>query len=72
LNYTRKNESPAIGLDRARIKNRKHIPVIWLVPLLAAIASGWLILDSALKTGPLISISFDDGNGLQGNQTVLR
>jgi paraquat-inducible protein B len=72
LNHTRKDESPVVGLAQARIKNRKHIPVIWIVPILAAIASGWLILDSALQTGPLISISFGDGNGLQGNQTVLR
>lgn len=72
MNHTRKDESPVAGLERAGIKNRRHIPVIWLVPLLAAIASGWLILDSVLQTGPLISISFGDGNGLQGNQTVLR
>jgi paraquat-inducible protein B len=40
--------------------------------VIAAIAAGWLIYKNVRETGPIISIQFNDGDGLQANQTVLK
>jgi paraquat-inducible protein B len=46
--------------------------LIWLVPVIAALASGWLIFKNMQATGPVIHIQFSNGNGLQANQTILK
>jgi paraquat-inducible protein B len=59
-------------LPRAKIKAQRRISVIWIVPLIAAIAAGWLVFKNVREAGPVITIQFSDGNGLQANQTVLK
>ena len=59
-------------LPRAKIKPQRRFSLVWLVPCIAAVAAGWLIFESLRQLGPLITITFVDGNGLQANQTVLK
>jgi paraquat-inducible protein B len=42
------------------------------VPLIAAMVAGWLVFKSVRKAGPVITIQFNDGTGLQANQTVVK
>jgi paraquat-inducible protein B len=72
LTSTRKDEPITRDLPQAKIKERTRISVIWIVPLIAAIAAGWLVFKNVRETGPVISIQFSDGDGLQANQTVLK
>jgi len=60
------------NLPRARIKDRTRHSLIWLVPVVAALAAGWLVFTNLRATGPIIHIQFSNGNGLQANQTVLK
>lgn len=59
-------------LPKARIQPRPRFSLIWLVPLAAGIAAAWLVFLQIRDHGPLITISFANGNGLQANQTVLK
>jgi paraquat-inducible protein B len=59
-------------LPSAKIKDRLRISPIWLVPILAAIAAGWLIYQNVHRAGPEITILFADANGVQPNQTILK
>jgi paraquat-inducible protein B len=59
-------------LPQAKITGRTRISIVWLVPLIAAIAAGWLVFKNIRASGPLIIIQFNDGDGLQANQTVLK
>jgi paraquat-inducible protein B len=72
LNRTGKDEFVMRDLPAAKIKERARVSIIWLVPLIAAIAAGWLVFKNVLKAGPVITIQFSDGDGLQANQTVLK
>jgi paraquat-inducible protein B len=72
LNLPKKDEPLARDLPRAKIRERTRIPVIWIVPLIAAIAAVWLIYKNVHENGPIIRIQFNDANGLQANQTVLK
>jgi paraquat-inducible protein B len=59
-------------LPKAKIRQQSQYTFVWIVPLIAAIVAGWLILEVVRQTGPLISIQFNDGNEIKANQTILR
>ena len=59
-------------LPHAKITEQRRNYFVWILPLIAAIAAGWLVLKSVRETGPVISIQFNDGSGIQANQTVLK
>ncbi|HEV2696038.1 MAG TPA: MlaD family protein, partial [Verrucomicrobiae bacterium] len=68
-----KNDSPEVhNLPKAKIKERKNISIIWIVPVFAAIAAGWLVYRYVEDTGPLLRIQFSDGSGIQANQTIVK
>jgi paraquat-inducible protein B len=72
LSLSKKDELVAHNLPRAKIKERTRISIVWIVPVIAAVAAGWLIYKNVHETGPIISIQFSDAEGLQANQTVLK
>lgn len=66
-----KTETPH-DLPSARLKREATISLIWLVPVLAALVAAVLVFQNFRKIGPSITIQFDDGTGLDANQTVVR
>ena len=68
-----KNDEVAVhNVPKAKIKERKKVSIIWIVPIIAAIAAGWLVYRYVEDAGPLIHIQFSDGSGIQANQTVVK
>jgi len=49
----------------------RSLSIVWLVPLVALIASGWLIYREFSDTGPLIEIEFENGSGIEAGKTTL-
>ena len=45
---------------------------MWLIPLLAIAIGGWLAWDTLSKRGPTITLSFDNAEGLQAGQSLLK
>jgi paraquat-inducible protein B len=45
---------------------------VWLVPLIAALIGGWLMVASILNEGPVISIVFKSAEGLEAGKTKLK
>jgi paraquat-inducible protein B len=72
LNPQKKDEPVPHDLPRAKIKEQTRISMIWIVPLIAAIAAIWLVFENVREAGPVITIQFNNGDGLQANQTVLK
>jgi len=72
LNPEKMDQSEACDLPLAKIKKQSRISMIWIVPLVAAIAGGWLVFKYVRQMGPVINIQFSDGNEIKGNQTTLR
>ena len=50
---------------------RQRISVIWLVPLVAALAAGWLGWHSLSERGPTITITFTSAEGLAAGKTKI-
>jgi paraquat-inducible protein B len=51
---------------------KRRISLIWSIPIISVLIGGWLVWDTYAKRGPLISITFDKGNGLTAGQSVIR
>ena len=49
----------------------RSISIVWLVPLVALVASGWLIYSEFRDTGPIIEIELADGAGIEAGKTPL-
>jgi paraquat-inducible protein B len=72
LNSTHHPKAELAEVPHARITRSRRTPLIWLVPLIALIITGWLVFEYVHEMGPLIEIQFANGSGLQANQTVLK
>lgn len=59
-------------LPRAQVTASRRLSVVWLLPLIAAFVGGWLVYDTYSKRGPVITISFHRGDGIEADKTELR
>ncbi|MFC4158371.1 PqiB family protein [Chitinimonas lacunae] len=51
---------------------RRVIPLVWIVPIIAALVGGWLAFSSFLARGPRITISFETAEGIEVNKTRIK
>ena len=64
------NTTPGTARISARLWRR--ISAIWIIPVLAVAIGGWLAWNTLSKQGPMITIAFDSGEGLQAGQSQLK
>lgn len=53
-------------------KRRFSLQLVWLIPILAAIIGGILVVKTYLRKGPTITISFKTGEGLEAGKTKVK
>jgi len=53
-------------------RNRWRPSMIWIVPLVAALAGSWVGVRAYLDQGPVITIGFTDAEGLEPGKTKVR
>ncbi len=58
-------------LPEARVA-RQGFSLVWLIPLVAAIAGGWLVYKALSEKGPLISIEFSHAEGIEAGKTRVK
>jgi paraquat-inducible protein B len=73
MTQPRRDESNDEGALPKPIIRRRRAPllVIWLVPLIAAVAAGYYLRDKLAESGPRITIRFKDATGLKVGQTPV-
>ena len=64
----KKDDSP---VPAGETKHSK-IPIVWLVPLVAALTAAWLIYNRVQNVGPTVTVVFSEGQGLEAGQTAVR
>ena len=53
-------------------KPRWSLPLVWIIPLVAAIIGGWLAVKTVLERGPTITISFKTAEGIEAGTTKIK
>ena len=57
----------------ARVKKTNvFTSVVWLIPLIALIAGGWLLIKDIRNRGPVITLLMDSAEGIEVNNTVIK
>lgn len=56
----------------AYVKRKKGISAVWLVPTIALIFGGWLLLKAISEQGTFITVQFDDAKGIVAGKTAVR
>jgi paraquat-inducible protein B len=69
-----KDTQEAAGFPMAAAVNRSkwRIQVVWLVPLIAVLIAGSLLVQSIMQRGPTITISFATGDGIEAGKTKIK
>ena len=57
---------------KAVIRKRRRFSIVWLVPLVAALIAGGLWLQALQERGPLVTVVFDDGSGLEAGKSTVQ
>lgn len=67
------NKQPAYAAVPAVVrKTNVFTSVIWLIPLIALIAGGWLLMKDIRNRGPEITLLMDSADGIEVNNTVVK
>ena len=52
-------------------KKRTRLSLVWVIPIVAAIAGVWIAVTKILEKGPEITIVFSSADGLEANKTKI-
>ena len=53
-------------------KKRTHLSLVWIIPVVAAVAGAWVAVTKIMSEGPKITIVFRSAEGLEANKTKIR
>jgi paraquat-inducible protein B len=59
-------------MPKARVRRRRVVRWVWVVPLIAVAVAAWLVFKRIQDLGPQIKVTFEDGAALRVGQTPLR
>lgn len=62
---------PTLGTPQIR-KRRFSISLVWLVPIVAALIGLSMVVNSWLRAGPQVNVSFQTAEGLEANKTQVK
>ncbi len=61
-----------LDTSEVSINKKSELPLVWFLPLIALLVSGWLIAKSINDKGPVITISFPTAEGLEVDKTKIK
>ncbi|TFG94569.1 MAG: MCE family protein [Myxococcales bacterium] len=62
---------PRAPESRAVARKRTHLSLVWLIPIVAAVAGAWVAVTRILAEGPEITIVFASAEGLEAGKTKI-
>lgn len=63
---------PMDDIAEPKIRKRKWFSIVWLIPLVAAIAAGWMAYDALQQEGQTVTIRFNTAEGLIPGKTKIK
>jgi paraquat-inducible protein B len=73
-NTTETGAPDASVIPEAVVASRWHAApwLVWLIPLIAAAAGGWILAHSILTRGPTVTITFKNAESLEAGKTKIK
>jgi paraquat-inducible protein B len=72
MNSELSREENATELPQAVTQTRRRISLVWLIPIVAAIAGIWLVWTTIAERGPTITILMDSASGIEPGKTPIK
>ena len=72
MNEQNTDNTPPTNIAEPLIRPRNFFSMIWIIPLVAAMIGGWLVYKSISEKGPVISIIFNNAEGLEAGKTKIK
>ncbi|HUI27573.1 MAG TPA: MlaD family protein [Candidatus Kryptonia bacterium] len=63
---------PHVPESRAFSKKRTRFSLVWIIPVVAAVAGVWVAVTRILSEGPKIAITFKSAEGLEAGKTKIQ
>src|ERR1017187_734286 len=63
---------PKVPESRVVAKKRTRLSLVWIIPIVAAIAGVWVAVTKIISEGPKITLVFQSAEGLEANKTKIR
>ena len=62
---------PDVPVSKTIPKKRRRLPLVWIVPILAALLGAWVAFTKIMSEGPTITIVLESAEGLQAGKTKI-
>ena len=59
-------------LPEVTVQKKRGISIVWIIPIVAALIGGWLIYKTLSEKGPTVTMTFEDGAGLEAGKTKIK
>ncbi len=59
-------------LPEVEVVSGKGFSLVWVIPIVAAVIGGWLAYKTISEMGPTITITFNNGEGLEAGKTKIK
>jgi paraquat-inducible protein B len=58
--------------EAVAVPHRHNLPLVWIIPLIAALIGGWLAAKTILERGPTITITLKSAEGIEAGKTQVK
>lgn len=59
-------------LHKAKAVKASRLSPIWIIPVVAALIGAWLVIDNYLHTGPLVTLTISNAEGIEAGKTRIK
>lgn len=59
-------------IPEPRVSSRRHVSIVWIIPLVAAVVGAWMAYNAITSQGPLITVTFTTAEGLVAGKTKVK
>jgi paraquat-inducible protein B len=64
--------TPAGSVPEVLVEQSRGLPLVWAIPVVAALVAAWLGWSTYSKEGPTITITFESAGGLEPGKTKIK
>ena len=59
-------------LPEVTVQKKRGLSIVWIIPVVAALIGGWLTYKTISEKGPTVTMTFEDGAGLEAGKTKIK